>query len=154
MTNTPFWQAKIWGLLHDPALKALHDRTGRGEEGPWKVLECMKDWVSPKAKSKKDAQYCTTWLEEISRSDLIASASDRAAIGRLPFTTAIDYNAQGIEIRHLLSGAKPTLKLGQWHDFLIAWEDKRGQELLKIEDILIPESIRTCEDARKVYWWL
>ncbi len=154
MTNTPFWQAKIWGLLHDPALKALHDRTGRGEEGPWQVLQCMKGWVSPKAKSKKDAQYCTTWLEQIALSDLIASASDRAAIGRLPFTTAIDYDAEGIEIRHLLSGAKQTLKLGQWHDFLIGWGNKRGEELSKIEDILIPESIRNCEDARKVYWWL
>ena len=152
--TAPFWQAKIWGLLHDPALKALHDRTGRAREGSWQNLDCMEGWISPKAKSLKPAQYSSNWLKQIALSDRIASASDRAAIGRLPFTTAIDYDAEGIEIRHLLSGAKQTLKLGQWHDLLLSLGQERGKRLNEIEDSLIPESIRTCQDARKVYWWL
>jgi hypothetical protein len=30
-----FWQAKILGLLYDPALKALHNNSGRGENSFW-----------------------------------------------------------------------------------------------------------------------
>jgi hypothetical protein len=33
-----YWQAKLWGLLHDPALKALHDASGRAKEGLWPNL--------------------------------------------------------------------------------------------------------------------
>jgi CRISPR-associated protein Cmr2 len=40
-----FWQAKIWGLLHDPVFKALHDYSGRSQSGFWKELTVMKDWV-------------------------------------------------------------------------------------------------------------
>ena len=40
-----YWRAKIWGLLHDPVLKALHDNTGRGKNSFYKQLEVMKAWV-------------------------------------------------------------------------------------------------------------
>jgi CRISPR-associated protein Cmr2 len=83
---SPFWQSKIWGLLHDPALKALHDNSGRGREGAWQSLACMEGWVSAKAKSFTQSSYSTQWLKHIGMCDLIASASDRAAIGRLPTT--------------------------------------------------------------------
>ena len=55
-----FWQAKIWGLLHDPALKGLHASGQLGQEGVWQdgnglpYLECMKGWVSPKFKNKQN----------------------------------------------------------------------------------------------------
>ena len=96
-----YWQAKIWGLLHDPALKALHDNTGRGNEGVWRLLDCMQGegqkWGSPKNnQSLKNADYSRQWLEHIGLCDLIVSASDRAAIGRLPHTTAINYDSNGI----------------------------------------------------------
>jgi len=39
-----FWQAKIWGLLHDRALKALHDNTGRGRNSFWRELDVMREW--------------------------------------------------------------------------------------------------------------
>ncbi len=111
-----FWQAKIWGLLHDPALKALHNNSGRGKEGAWHSLKCMEGWFSPKDKSSlKAAQFSNKWLNHVGLCDLISSASDRAAVGRLP--SSIDYNTDGIQIRHLLSGEPQTLKLGQWHDY-------------------------------------
>jgi CRISPR-associated protein Cmr2 len=153
-----FWQAKIWGLLHDPALKALHSNTGRGSEGAWQsegkpLLACMEGWVSPKAKSLTQARFNRQWLKHIGLCDLIASASDRAAIGRLPPTTAINYDSEGLEIRHLLSGAPQHLKLGQWHEFLLNLGNERANWLSQIEASLIPESIRQETDARKVYWW-
>lgn len=67
-----FWQAKLWGLLHDPALKALHNNTGRGGEGFWQSLKIMEGWKSPKDTHSR-----------INDADLIASASDRAAVGSL-----------------------------------------------------------------------
>ncbi|QIZ69162.1 hypothetical protein [Oxynema aestuarii] len=45
MSKEPFWQAKIWGLLHDPALKALHDHTERGDEGFWHYLQIINDAI-------------------------------------------------------------------------------------------------------------
>jgi CRISPR-associated protein Cmr2 len=43
-----YWQAKIWGLLHDPVFKALHDNSGRGQSGLWQELAVMEDWVERK----------------------------------------------------------------------------------------------------------
>lgn len=103
MSQRHYWQAKIWGLLHDPALKALHDASGRRREGVWPLLQVMQDWVSPKSSDASDYQ------KYIGDADLIASASDRSAIGHLP--VAIDYQTidrgltlgTGLEITHLLS---------------------------------------------------
>jgi CRISPR-associated protein Cmr2 len=39
-----FWQAKIWGLLHDPALKALHFNTGQDQNSYWRDLAVMQEW--------------------------------------------------------------------------------------------------------------
>ncbi len=100
-----FWQVKIWGLLHDPALKALHT-TGRGGNGPWRKLKVMQDWVDqgwdPESKSGKGWQH-------IHLADYIASASDRGAVGSL--CIPINYNDQGLETHHLLSGKPRQLKL-------------------------------------------
>jgi len=83
MSQKHYWQSKIWGLLHDPALKALHDASGRGSEGVWRLLDVMQDWISPKSSDASDDQ------KYIGDADLIASASDRSAISNLPI--AIDY---------------------------------------------------------------
>ena len=40
-----YWRAKIWGLLHDPVLKALHNNSGRGKSSFYEQLEVMKPWV-------------------------------------------------------------------------------------------------------------
>ncbi|OKH33819.1 type III-B CRISPR-associated protein Cas10/Cmr2 [[Phormidium ambiguum] IAM M-71] len=150
----PYWQAKIWGLLHDPVFKALHDNSGRGLEGAWETLKCMEGWVSPKQKSAhKTSEFSSKWLNTVGLCDLIASASDRAAVGRLP-NIAIDYDDTGLQIRHLLSGEPQTLKLGQWHDYLISLGETRKDWLATIEEISIPDSIKQEENPQKVFWWL
>ena len=145
-----FWQAKIWGLLHDPPLKALYEQ--KSKEGAWQSLTCMNGWVSPKG-NLANAQYSNKWLKHIGLCDHIASASDRAAIGRLP-KTSVDYTNEGIQIRHLLSGEPQTLKLRQWHDHLIELGRGRTNWLTHVETILIPDQIKQETDARKVFWWL
>ncbi|MBK4728549.1 type III-B CRISPR-associated protein Cas10/Cmr2 [Oxynema sp. CENA135] len=132
MSKEPFWQAKIWGLLHDPALKALHDHTGRGREGFWEIVPLMEGWQSPKESGK-------TIFEHIGASDLIASASDRAILGNVP--SNINYaprnqQEKGLEICHLLSGEK----LSNWkfagHEELIQQSNRR-EYLVERESSLI-----------------
>ncbi|MFN9857172.1 MAG: hypothetical protein ACK556_03475, partial [Pseudanabaena sp.] len=95
-----FWQAKIWGLLHDPALKGLHASGQLGQEGVWQdgnglpYLECMNGWVSPKSKYnhlRPNTNLSGVWLDHIGLCDLLSSASDRCTVGRLPFTTSVTY---------------------------------------------------------------
>lgn len=151
--SNPYWQAKIWGLLHDPALKALHDNSGRGGEGPWDKLECMASWVSPKSsEDKKEGGLSGTWLEHVGLSDLVASASDRGAIHYLG--TSIDYHAEGLQISHLLSGEKLNLTL-EFHGEIIRQAGNRRDYLNQQESSLIdsiPLEIR--QDAEKCFWWL
>lgn len=39
----PYWQSKIWGLLHDSVLKALHNNSGRGNNSFWRQLGVMSN---------------------------------------------------------------------------------------------------------------
>lgn len=147
--SNPYWQAKIWGLLHDPALKALHNNSGRGEEGFWEKLECMAGWISPK---KKDGDLSGTWLEHVGLSDLIASASDRGAIHYIG--ASIDYSAEGLEISHLLSGEKLTLTLNAHEEIIQQGGNRRAYLNAKESSLIdsIPLEIR--RDAQKCFWWL
>ena len=143
-----FWQAKIWGLLHDPALKALHDNSGRGGNSFWRDLVVMQDWVQngwdPEAKSGK------AW-KHIHLADYIASASDRGAVGSL--TDPINYGDQGLETHHLLSAEPRKFKLdNSIHQKLM--QPKRGDFLANLEGTLLPPEIQAETDARKVFWWL
>lgn len=154
-----YWQAKIWGLLHDPALKSLRSTHNLGDEGAWRVngepIAAMQGWVSPKeysAKKYPDYPFSINWLKHIGQCDLIASASDRTSIGRIP--RSVIYKAQnqagdGLEVSHLLSGKKQHLKISSWHNELA----KNRQKAIEQREGIIPESIRTCPDARKVFWW-
>lgn len=142
-----YWQAKIWGILHDPMLKALHDNTGRGGNSFWQQLDVMQDWVengwNPEEKQGK-------LLKQIKLADFIASASDRGAIGSI--TGSVNYNQNGLEIKHLLSGATLNFKTSQ-HDTLIS--NSRLEYLTQIENQLpdlIPQAIR--KDEKQVFWWL
>ncbi len=145
-----YWQAKIWGLLHDPALKALHT-TGRGGNSFWEQLDVMQNWVdnqwNPETSGKKIFKH-------IHLADYIASASDRGAIGSI--SGSVNYAPGndrdfGLDISHLLSGKKLHLKLKQ-HDELI---NKRTQYLNQKENQLlqvIPEECR--QDSQRLFWWL
>jgi CRISPR-associated protein Cmr2 len=149
-----YWQAKIWGLLHDPPLKSLRPSRDFSDEGPWEILDCMEDWYSPKANDRQQKQHPErydsskntlqgNWLKHVAKCDLIASASDRTSIGRLN-EIVVQYR-DGLEITHLLSGESQTISL----------ENRPKTEALRqIETDCIPEAIRKSNDHRKVFWWL
>ncbi|MBR8831954.1 MAG: hypothetical protein N5P05_001736 [Chroococcopsis gigantea SAG 12.99] len=144
-----YWQAKIWGILHDPIFKGLHGNKGRGGNSFWGDLEVMKLWGNnnPENPGKKI-------LEHIKLADYITSASDRSAIGSL--IRSVNYKDGGLELRHLLSAAGLTLRVkqldehrGNRTDYL----EGKEQELLN----MIPRELRegtTESDAKKLFWWL
>ena len=137
---TAFWQAKIWGLLHDPVLKPLHNNTGRGQESIWKELAVMKDWVDqeidPSSSGKK-------LLKHIRLADLIASASDRGAIGSL--ITSVNYGNSGLDLFHLLSGERLNFQL---HENIHQQLKQTGrlQHLNEIERQLFSVQLNESED--------
>lgn len=153
--NQYYWRAKIWGLLHDPALKALHNGSGRSGEGVWTDLAVMEGWVSPKSTEGSD------YLKHIGDADLIASASDRSAIGNLPI--AIDYQTSdtgkapstGLEITHLLSGKKSFWHLPDQEHRDLHRQKNRAEYLNTRErdPQVIPNEIKECQDPQKVFWW-
>jgi CRISPR-associated protein Cmr2 len=158
-----FWQAKIWELLHDPVLKALHNNTGRGGNSFWRKLTVMQDWedYDPERSSGK------AW-KQIHLADLIASASDRGAIGSL--SSSINYAPQqqpeqGLELFHLLSGEQLDFKLEEKQHQQVITARNRAAILNEIEsklfdaEILDPTDQRVkpiyqVEDAKTVFWWL
>jgi CRISPR-associated protein Cmr2 len=162
---TLFWQAKIWGLLHDPVLKALHCNTGRGSNSCWKELRVMEQW---RQNNWNPEESQGTFFKHILLADYITSASDRSAIGSL--SESINYapknqSDQGLEIRHLLSGKSQDWKLqNSDHEKLIN-ASNRADHLNEIEkklfdcQIIDPtdnqlKSIREIENPQKVFWWL
>ena len=146
--NQVFWQAKIWGLLHDPVLKALHGNYGRGKQSFWQDLQVMQGWQDPAEGAQNDLR------KHILKADYITSASDRAAVGSL--TASIDYDPNGLEISHLLSGAKQAWRLtDQHHQRAMALRpSERTEYFLAIERSLLPEAIKQCQNPRLVFWWL
>ncbi|AFY74786.1 CRISPR-associated protein Cas10/Cmr2, subtype III-B [Synechococcus sp. PCC 7502] len=142
-----FWQAKIWGLLHDPALKALHTNYGRGEQSFWQELKVMEGWKDP-------ASSGGTLQKHVLNADYITSASDRAAVGSL--STSIDYEQSGLEISHLLSSAKQNWVLNDDHHrrAMQLRPKERTEYFLEMEKSLFPQAIKQCEDPRLVFWWL
>lgn len=134
-----YWQAKVWGLLHDSPLKSL--QRSKNGEGPWNELKVMENWQPSEA-----AKYA----------DFIASASDRAAIDALKEWSQINYD-DGLELRHLLSGASLPFNL-QSESCLHQWRNLTEQEekahIKQIVIDTIPQRIRESEDVQEVFWWL
>jgi CRISPR-associated protein Cmr2 len=146
-----YWQAKIWGLLHDPPFKALSNSMNFDREGGWHLLKCMEGWHSPKD-SQPQEKFSRAWLDHLGLSDLIASASDRSTIGRLPAKySSIAYNQSGLAIHHLLSGKKQTLQISQWHQDLLKEGPKQFLEEAENSPL---NQIKDWDDPQKVFWWL
>ena len=146
-----YWQAKIWGLLHDPGLKALSHSKDLGREGQWNILQCMARWKSPKDKSAVEA-LSRKWLDYVGLCDLIASASDRSTIGRLdPRYSAITYQENGLQLHHLLSGQAQTLQISQWDERL---QQSHRVQFLEEKETAVLKLIENWTDCRKVHWWL
>ena len=119
-----FWQAKLWGLLHQSV--------------NWQSLACMEGWTDPdNASSHPTSTLDSEWLAHVSLCDSIAQASDRAALKNLPLTAFIT-TAEKQSIYHLLSGAHRTLNLAP---------------LANPPQDLIPDWIKSSIDLQQVYWW-
>ncbi|MGK7946153.1 MAG: type III-B CRISPR-associated protein Cas10/Cmr2 [Microcystaceae cyanobacterium] len=154
--TTGYWQAKIWGLLHDPALKALHNnQSGRGENSFWQQLPLMEEWVENNWNPEESGKEI---LKHIKLSDYISSSSDRGAIGSV--TSAINYNDNGLDIFHLLSGERLNLKLNTDHQQLL---QQRRQYLHDKEQALfneIPAELKQfnpdneLKNLKRLFWWL
>jgi CRISPR-associated protein Cmr2 len=129
MHHRLYWQAKIWGLLHDPAFKPLLEY--KQGEGLWENLAVMKD-----------IKHNSNFRRYIKKADFITSASDRAAIGNIN-DIPVNYGANGLKIAHLLSG-KPQ-----------DWSISDRDELINRESELFPDWLTTeNNDPQKVFWWL
>ncbi|MEN9242586.1 MAG: type III-B CRISPR-associated protein Cas10/Cmr2 [Thermostichus sp. DG02_3_bins_51] len=114
----------------------------------------MANWQSP-----KNSEADSLKKKYIGDSDLIASASDRSAIGHLQ--VAINYQTQdqgttlgtGLEISHLLSGRKYFWQLAA-DEHRKLHDARRAEYLCQREEGVIPEWIRQeTQDAAKVFWW-
>lgn len=164
--STAFWQAKIWGLLHDSPLKPLI--TDKSGTGPWADLAIMAGWQPP---GKND---------RLIQADHIAAATDRAAFGALGKWSEVDY---GDELCHLLSSENLPFQLAEdsplrqgrnkieaeririgkadWKNYTDD-EKKLIKDLVKqeretAEDLIcnvIPQDIKDSTDAQEVFWWL
>ena len=146
-----YWQAKVWGLLHDPGLKALSQGKDFAREGQWEILNCMSQWHSPKDTSTLDS-LSRQWLNNVGLCDLIASASDRSTIGRLdPKYSSISYGEDGLQIHHLLSGKPQTINISQWHERL---KQGKRKEFLEEKELSVLNLIKDWEDPSLVHWWL
>jgi len=155
-----YWRAKIWGLLHDPILKALHDNSGRGKNSFYEKLTVMEPWVET---GKTPDESSGKALANILLADHIASASDRAAIGIT--TNSVNYapsdnRIKGLQITHLLSGKKQDFKI-KLHDQLIKsqrqkyLEDQENKLLAAIPPELQQDDIKTdIKKIKHLYWWL
>ena len=160
LVSEEYWRAKIWGLLHDPVLKALHNNSGRGKNSFYEQLEVMKPWVEI---GKTPDNSCGKALANVLLADYIASASDRSAIGST--TASINYapgnnHNKGLQITHLLSGAKQDFKI-KLHTELIKskrkeyLENKEKQLLVFVPPELQDPSIKdNIPKIKQLYWWL
>ena len=132
-----YWQSKIFALLHDPVFKPFH--TDKLTESLWRELDVMQDW--------QDIPDDGKLLNYLKNADYISAASDRGAIANIK--TRINYGSEGLEISHLLSGAKQRLQL----DILDSIADK-DRELIDREKQLFTEEIKRETNPKKVFWWL
>jgi len=125
-----YWQAKIWGLLHDPVFKPL--LTDKSGSGAWKKLAVMQE-----------LQNNQKLLDYLGNADTIAAASDRMTISK-DDSIQVNYGQghPGLEISHLLSGAKQQWQIADRNDLI----DKEAE--------LFPQFICEETDAKKVFWWL
>ncbi|MFP4694430.1 MAG: type III-B CRISPR-associated protein Cas10/Cmr2 [Halothece sp.] len=151
-----YWQAKLWGLLHDPILKSLHNnQSGRGENSFWRDLPPMREWHENGWNPEDSGK---TIFNHIRLADFISSASDRAAIGSL--TSSVNYQQQGLEITHLLSGKSHRFQLKdqQHQDILnnrrqfLQGKEQAIQDL--IPNNILQESAASLENTKRLYWWL
>ena len=125
-----YWQSKIFALLHDPVFKPFY--LDKAKSDLWRELDVMQEWQDIPADDKL--------LNYLRNADYISAASDRTSISSI--NNHLNYDEeQGLEIAHLLSGAKQQIKRLD------------RQTLINTEQELLLE-IEHETDPQKVFWWL
>jgi len=157
LASKVFWQSKIWGLLHNPALQVLYDAAEPSRQLDWQTLPVMEDWQT---KGWDPATSTQPTLKRIGLARAIAAASDRAALSNL--STGVNYASSdsgetspqdnsGLEISHLLSGEKQPFQIEQ-HQQLLA-QSSRADYLDGIGSHLL-DPVRKMTCPQQVFWWL
>ncbi|MGJ3252226.1 MAG: type III-B CRISPR-associated protein Cas10/Cmr2 [Elainellaceae cyanobacterium] len=128
MSNA-FWQAKIWGLLHDPLLKP-----SREDEDEYLRLS--------------QGQHSSDWLKQASS---IASASDRALFDLIPGQPDPD---RSVTVSHLLSGESLPLSYN-WQAVmqLHSQIESAITEHSPLKSVIPPET-SPVSDLKQQFWWL
>lgn len=151
--SVAYWQAKICGLLHNPVLKVLHDNTESGDDRLWQQLEVMQDWYDNNSNPERSRKI----LEYIHQADYIASASDRGAISSM--TGSINYRQRdnqekGLEISHLLSGEKRSLRINQSPELLTQQKNYLNSLEQKLVEAIPTELKSNPDSIKSLFWWL
>ncbi|OLP17441.1 type III-B CRISPR-associated protein Cas10/Cmr2 [Leptolyngbya sp. 'hensonii'] len=140
-----FWQAKIWGLLHDPLLKSLYEN--KKEAGIWEEVLQKLGNSTPSSLEKR-----------VKDADFIAAASDRPSWDQDNKRGHVDYqHTNGLHVSHLLSGNSQSVILdgrtdaGTQQDNELKTKETAiiRQQLFPLLDGLSPE-----EQHQKAFWWL
>lgn len=131
-----YWQSKIFALLDDPVFKPFH--TDKSKEGLWRELDVMSDWKELPKEGKL--------LTYLKNADYVSAASDRGAISNISDRVNSE---EGLEISHLLSGAKQRLQVSDLDPIV-----GNDRELIAKEQKLFPDFIKQETNPQKVFWWL
>ncbi len=143
MSNA-FWQAKIWGLLHDPLLKSLYQK--KDTEGIW--LEVLHELgnLTP-----------SDLANLVKEADFIAAASDRPSWNDRE-RGSVDYSSEtGLYISHLLSGEHQEIFINECSSASNSQDRSfKIDETNLIRDQLFPllENLTELEKHKKAFWWL
>jgi CRISPR-associated protein Cmr2 len=140
-----FWQAKIWGLLHDPLLKSLYQN--KGQEGIWVEILRKLGNDNPAALKKK-----------IQVADFIAAASDRPSWDQDNDRGHVDYiHGQGLHVSHLLSGKSQSIVMADGTDAKAEQDQilkSREAEIIRQQLFPLIDGLAEEEQHEKTFWWL
>jgi CRISPR-associated protein Cmr2 len=140
-----FWQAKIWGLLHDPLLKSLY--RDKGQPGSWQEVLTLLGNPNP-----------FSLRELVKDADYIAAASDRPSWDQENQKGYVDYkDPDGLYVSHLLSGNWQRVAIDGKTDASLQQDKKlKEQEAEIIRQQLFPllGGLSAEERHQKAFWWL
>ena len=141
-----FWQAKIWGLLHDPLLKSLYQK--KSAEGLWIEILTRLGNTNPQELGKK-----------LKVADFIAAASDRPSWNDQDKKRGhVNYDSEeGLHVSHLLSGKHQKLFISSFSNASSTQDNEISSiERAIIEEQLFPllEKYTDIQAEKFVFWWL
>lgn len=147
-----FWQAKIWGLLHDPLVKSLYKDKSDKSKTQQKIWEEVLQALGNSDPS--------ALKQQIREADFIAAASDRPAWDQDNNRGYVDYNhTEGLHVSHLLSGTPQSVVIAGRTDAHPTQDQAlKDKEAAIIREQLFPlldvDGLSVEEKHQKAFWWL